>query len=225
MRARLALAMVMTSLGACEGARVDYGGLPNPQLSEDVGLVIVFTGMAGRGEDLTGTGMDGVTQQLRAFGVSAQVWSPVEWREAANTVVAHPGARRMPVAIVGYSAGAAAATQVAHALNEASIPVQTLIVIEARNPRPVSCNVRRAVDLFNSRSVFSLSQRLRPGPGFSGELKEINYSTLTVNSAKLDHWSISQESTLHRLTREEVLIENKVRSRPQPSGEATCMAG
>lgn len=217
------VALALTNLSACTYLNYDVPNLPDPPASKDNGVVVLFAGWTPPGTTVDGTGMFGVTQELRSIGVNADVYAPSEWEDAAAEIERLPSASQTPIAVIGYSLGAAGAAKLAEALASKGIPVQTLVAIEPWHAPPVPCNVRDAVDIYDSDSPFSLSGRLDPGPGFDGTLQQINYSKLSQDGASLNHWTISMVEGVHRLVRNEVLDGNHVRRRPMPAGEAACI--
>jgi pimeloyl-ACP methyl ester carboxylesterase len=214
------ITLVLLCLPGCYS--VDSSSLPNPPLSQDKGMVILFAGWTPPGTSVVGTGMYDITQQLRAIGIRAEIYAPDQWENAATDTASLPQAPIAPIAIVGYSLGAAAATRLASALADKGIPVETLVVIEAWAPVPIACNVRKAVDIFSSDSFLSLSSRLDPGSGFSGSLEQVNYSELTGGRYSLDHWTISKFDNVHGIVRQEILEDGRVRRRPAPAGQGVC---
>ena len=216
------LLLVLADLCGCTYLNYDLTDLPDPPVSDRTGMVVLFAGWTPPGTTVDGTGMYGVTQELRALGVKADVYAPSQWEDAARDVASLPNAARIPIAVVGYSLGAAGATRLASALEHKGIPIQTPVAIEPWHALPVPCNVREAVDIFSSDSVLSLSSRLEPGPGFAGALKQVNYSAISEGGGILNHWTISVVDGVHRMVRAEVLEGNHVRGHPATAGEAAC---
>ncbi len=215
--------LLLADPSGCTYLNYEVPDLPDPPAAEHKGMVVLFAGWTPPGTTVEGTGMYGVMEELRAIGVKADVYAPSQWEEAARYVASLPTTGRLPISVVGYSLGAAAATKFASALEFAGKPIQTLVTIEPWQALPVPCNVREAVDIFHSDSFLSLSSRLEPGPGFDGILKKVNYSKVSQDGSGLNHWTISMVDGVHRLVREEILDGDRVRRRPMPEGETTCI--
>ncbi len=197
--------------------------LRNPFFSPDKGVVVLFAGWTMPGGNVFGSGMDEVTQELRARGVRAFVYNPNRWQDVAAEIGAVPSAARGPIAIIGYSFGGDSATRLADALRQSRIPVQTLLVVEAWGAIPIACNVRGAIDIFNSNSLIALSSRIVPGPGFSGSFEQVNYGALTDNRDGLNHWTMATFGAVHRIVLDKILDGDALRRRPAPPGEAACI--
>ncbi|WP_442581870.1 thioesterase domain-containing protein [Mesorhizobium sp. ASY16-5R] len=206
----------------CTSPVMQEGGLANPPLSEK-GVVYLFAGLTPTGDDMARSGMFSLTQYIRAAGVRADVYNPVNWREAADNFLAQPNRTETPVAVAGYSLGGNAATQFADRLQTAGVPVQTLLVFEGYKPTPVPCNVRRAIDMYGSDGLFSLSSRLRPQKSFTGRLETVNWSKLHKNG-RHDHLGVSKEPAALEYVRHALIGDNQVREIASAPGEASCFA-
>ena len=103
------------------------------------------------------------------------------------------------------------------------MPVQTLLVFEAYNPTPVPCNVRRAIDMYGSDGLFSLSSRLRPQKTFTGQLETVDWSRLHKNG-RHDHLGVSKEPAALEYVRHALIDGNQVRPQPPSPGEEGCLA-
>jgi hypothetical protein len=200
-----------------------YPGIPDPPLSQAVGIVLLFSGWTPYGTTNVGTGVYVLTQKLRAIGVRAEVFTPQQWGEAAAMVRDLPNARQWPIAIIGFSLGAEGATRLADALKSSAIPVQILVAIEAWHAIPVACNVRYAIDISAPDRVWSLSDRLEPGAGFTGSPERVIYSPVSADNP-LGHFTMSLFDNLHELIKKQVLVGNKVARRLAPPTEAMCFA-
>ncbi len=215
--------LALFCLSACASSLVvQDGGLPNPPLSER-GVVYLFAGLTPAGDTMARSGMYQVTQHIRAAGVRADVYNPAHWQKAAEHFLAQPRDARIPVSVAGYSMGGNAATRFAERLRAAGVPVETLLTFEAYQPTPVPCNVRRAIDMYGTDGLFSMSTRLRPGKGFSGPLERVNWSKLDRNG-KHDHLGVSKEPAALRFVQDALIDGNGVRRQPPAPGEAGCLA-
>jgi pimeloyl-ACP methyl ester carboxylesterase len=219
--ARLLVLALLGLAGCFYFGPTDYPRVPNPPFSKDKGIVILFVGFSFKGQDVT-SGMDIAAQELHRRGITAQSTLPPEREDEAKRLAALPGIRSTPVAVVGYSIGGPTATWLAEALKNAGVPVQTLVVIEGWGTGMVPCNVRKAVDIFN-RGLLSVSKSLVPGPGFTGEIEQIDYAELPGARPDLNHYNIAWAEDVRRLIMNEVLDGDRVRTRPAPPGEAACL--
>ncbi len=113
----------MFCITGCTSPVVQEGGLANPPLSEK-GVVYLFAGLTPTGDDMARSGMFSLTQYIRAAGVRADVYNPVNWKEAADQF---PGAasrtsrkRPSPLPAILW---AAMPPQFADRLQTAGVPV------------------------------------------------------------------------------------------------------
>ncbi|MDQ6432681.1 thioesterase domain-containing protein [Mesorhizobium sp. LHD-90] len=218
--ALLPLALIF-QLAGCASPVMQEGGLANPPLSEK-GVVYLFAGLTPAGDDMARSGMYSLTQYIRASGVRADVYNPVNWKEAADNFLAQPNRVETPVAVAGYSLGGNAATQFADRLQAAGVPVQTLLAFEAYKPTPVSCNVRRAIDMYGSDGLFSMSSRLRPEKSFTGRLQTVDWSKLHKNG-RHDHLGVSKEPAALEYVKHALIDGGRVRPLAPSPGEAACL--
>ena len=223
------LLLALLALSGCYFGPTDYPRYPDPPFAAEKGVVMLFVGLTVRGQDLT-SGMDIVTQDLHRRGISARSLAPEEWQDAATRIAQLPGAREVPVAAIGYSVGGSAVTEFAEALKAVGIPVQTLVVIEGWPPSAVPCNVRKAIDVYSmgllSGPLGILShggRSLGRGPGFSGELQQLNLSAFP-DLSDLNHFNISWSGSVRRMIEQEVLDGDRVRRQPPVPGEGACFA-
>ena len=209
-------------LAGCTSPVMQEGALANPPLSEK-GVVYLFAGLTPAGDDMARSGMYSLTQYIRAAGVRADVYNPVNWKEAADNFLAQPNRTETPVAVAGYSLGGNAATQFADRLQAAGVPIQTLLTFEAYSPTPVPCNVRRAIDMYGSDGLFSMSSRLRPERSFTGRLETVDWSKLHKNG-RHDHLGVSKEPAALEYVKHALIDGSRVRPLAPARGEAACLA-
>ncbi|MFI0849230.1 thioesterase domain-containing protein [Mesorhizobium sp. IMUNJ 23232] len=201
---------------------VQKGGLANPPTEK--GSVYLFAGLTPAGDDMAQSGMYSLTQYIRAAGVRADVYNPAEWQRAADNFLAQPRHTETQVAVAGYSMGGNAATRFTERLRAAGVPVQTLLVFEAYNPTPVPCNVRRAIDMYGSDGLFTLSSRLQPGKSFTGRLETVDWSKLHKDG-RHDHLGVSKEPAALEYVKHALISGSRVRTQPPSPSEAACLAG
>jgi hypothetical protein len=156
------------------------------------GQVYLLRGLA----NVFSLGMDTLGEKLRAEGISARTMSHGRWRNIADEIEADYRGKKAigPVAIVGHSLGATAATLLTADLAERGIPVALLVTYDPSFEVTVSKNVRRAVGFHTSSFP-----GLEPGPGFRGSLENI-----LVKSAGVNHITIDKSGDVHKRTIVEV---------------------
>lgn len=156
------------------------------------GQVYLLRGLA----NVFSLGMDTLGEKLRAEGISAKTLNHARWRSIADEIAADYRGKKAigPVAIVGHSIGATAATLLTADLAERGVPVALLVAYDPSFEVTVSKNVRRAVGFHTSSFP-----GLEPGPGFRGSLENI-----LVQSAGVNHITIDKASSVHDRTIVEV---------------------
>jgi hypothetical protein len=156
------------------------------------GQVYLLRGLA----NVFSLGMDTLGTKLRDQGIQATTLNHARWRGIADEIAADYRGKKIigPVAIVGHSLGATAATLLTADLAERGVPVALLITYDPSFEVTVSKNVRRAVGFHTSSFP-----GLEPGPGFRGSLENI-----PVTSAGVNHITIDKADSVHDRTIVEV---------------------
>jgi hypothetical protein len=101
-------------------------------------------------------GMDVIAQRVDSeLGVEATSLANSEWQKLASFVRREHEAGRWsgPLILVGHSIGADDQIRVAKRLNEGSIPIDLLILIDPTDPPTIPPNVRHCVNIFKSQPV------------------------------------------------------------------------
>ncbi len=152
------------------------------------GQVYLLRGLA----NVFSLGMDTLGEKLRAEGISARTMNHARWRSVADEIEADYRGKKAigPVAIVGHSLGATAATLLTADLAERGIPVALLVTYDPSFGVTVSKNVRRAVGFHTSSFP-----PLEPGSGFRGSLENV-----LVKSAGVNHITIDKAGSVHDRT-------------------------
>ena len=149
--------------------------------------VDLFRGLA----DIFSRGMDTLTDKLNRQGYSARVYSTNGWQAVAQRIAAdYARGRKDIVVLIGHSLGANATIQLANALDRSNIPVDLIVTFDATEPQRVPKNVEHLVNFYQNNGF---GKRLSPGPGFTGELNNID---LTAD-ANLSHTTIDKSPRLH----------------------------
>jgi hypothetical protein len=160
----------------------------NSAAAQGKGQVYLLRGLA----NVFSLGMDTLGEKLRAEGISARTMNHVRWRRVADEIAEdYRGKKRIgPVAIVGHSLGATAATLLTADLAERGVPVALLVTYDPSFEVTVSKNVRRAVGFHTSSFP-----GLEPGPGFRGSLENV-----LVKSSGVNHITIDKAGSVHDRT-------------------------
>jgi pimeloyl-ACP methyl ester carboxylesterase len=149
-------------------------------------------------------GMDTLAQTINRNGYSARVHAHGAWRSTVGQIAErHARGQRDVVILIGHSLGGNAALLAADELNQQNIPVALIVTFDATRPRPVPRHVLR---LFNFYQNNGFGRRIDPGPGFRGDLNNVD---LTADRS-FNHWTIDESPRLHRkVMRQIVYVENK----------------
>ncbi len=150
--------------------------------------------------DIFSTGLDFLQAKLQARGVMGEVHSHAEAEALARTAIAkwHDGAHG-PIIIIGHSLGADAAIAMARRLGDAQVPVALLVTFSGLESAPVSANVARAVNYFQSNSAWH--GQITKGAGFHGVLENVDLA----HAPGIGHFNIEKAEQLHAATIAQVL--------------------
>jgi hypothetical protein len=179
--------------GICFAATQQLGGVAmaqtGPQSAQSAAQVRVdmFRGIA----NVFSRGMDTLAARLNRHGYIARVHSTNGWRSTVRQITErYSRGEKDLVVLIGHSLGANATIQAADELNRHSIPVMLIVTFDATQPRPVPRNVSHLVNFYQNNGF---GRRISPGPGFQGELTNIN---LTADRS-LSHTTIDEAPRLH----------------------------
>ncbi|WP_207553686.1 thioesterase domain-containing protein, partial [Teichococcus deserti] len=201
-------------LAACASTVADFQEVPQPVAGPEVGHVVLFTGLNWSGESHRATGTDALAQLIRGEGVPATLYRPGEWEQAAQDVLQR-APRPAVIAVYGYSAGSSAAARFARRLEEAGIPVETMLLLEAWNPTEVPCGVRLAVQ-YRLEAGSPLSPA-RPG---CTALRDRLIDASWVARGVLGHLSVAVDPDVLQLLRRELVQDGRVRRQGHPDDAA-----
>ena len=149
--------------------------------------VDLFRGLA----DIFSRGMDTLTEKLNRQGYSARVYSHTNWQSVARRIAdRYARGDRDIVVLIGHSLGADATLQIAQALARSNIPVELIVTFDGTQPHQVPGNVRHLVNFYQNNGF---GKKISPGPGFQGELSNIDLSADT----SLSHVTIDKSQRLH----------------------------
>ena len=165
--------------------------------------VDLFRGLA----NVFSRGMDTLADRLNRQGFSARVHPTNGWRSTVRQIAdRNSRGERDMVVLIGHSLGANAAIQAADELNRQNIPVSLIVTFDATQPRPVPRNVAHVVNFYQNNGF---GRRLSGGPGFQGELTNIN---LTADR-HISHWTIDEAPRLQAQVVQQ--ITNLANQRPR----------
>ena len=134
-------------------------------------------------------GMDDLGAKIQARGYSASVHNHAEWQTIADNIIAgRKAGDRGAIVLIGHSLGADAVMFMSEYLGKHKVPVALVVPFDGTGSFAASANVAR---------VMNLTQRdyahMRRGPGFRGELKNIDVS----GQPGIDHINIDKSARLH----------------------------
>lgn len=156
------------------------------------GQVYLLRGLA----NVFSLGMDQLGRKLEKEGIAARTMNHAHWRRIADEITEdYRGKRTLgPVAIVGHSIGATAATLLTARLADNGVPVALLVAYDPSFEVTVSRNVLRAVGFHTSSFP-----GLKAGTGFRGSLENI-----PVKSSGVNHITIDKAGPVHDRTIAEI---------------------
>jgi hypothetical protein len=149
--------------------------------------VDLFRGLA----DIFSRGMDTLTEKLNRQGYSARVYSHTNWQSVARRIAdRYARGDKDIVVLIGHSLGADATLQIAQSLARSNIPIELIVTFDGTHPHQVPGNVRHLVNFYQNNGF---GKKISPGPGFQGELSNIDLSADT----SLSHVTIDKSHRLH----------------------------
>jgi len=189
---RLFIAVTILS-AVCLAATNWNGGLAAAQTSTKTlptaaqVQVDLFRGLA----DIFSRGMDTLTDKLNRQGYSARVYSTGAWQSVARRIADnYARGQKDIIVLIGHSLGANATLQLASALDKSNVPVELIVTFDATEPHQIPKNVLHLVNFYQNNGF---GKKLTPGPGFQGELTNLD---LTADS-NLSHTTIDKSPRLH----------------------------
>lgn len=186
------VAQPAASLAASNAPVVEVKAQPKGSVYLFLGLLNVFS-----------TGLDTLSDQLRARGVPAVAMNYAGWGGPASEVEARYArnkANARPIVIVGHSFGADAALAMAARLETKKIPVDLIVIFDATQRQPVPANVRHLINYYSPTD--GVGKRLSPAKGFKGRLENINIDKLGKD---IGHLNIEKQPAFHKRVISEIL--------------------
>jgi hypothetical protein len=189
---RLFLAGTICSV-VCLAATHQIGGLAAAQTATQTMptpaqvRVDLFRGLA----DIFSRGMDTLTEKLNRQGYNARVYSASGWQSAAKQIAdRYSRGQKDIVVLIGHSLGADATFDIANELDRQNIPVELIVTFDGTKPSLVAKNVLHLVNFYQNNGI---GKRISPGPGFQGELTNLD---LTADP-NIRHITIDKSERLH----------------------------
>jgi Thioesterase domain len=184
--------------GACFGPADQIIGPANAQGTNAATASEVQVDLLRGLADIFSHGMDTLADRLGRLGYSAQVYSTHGWQSVAQRIAyKYSRGHKDIVVVIGHSLGANATFDVANALDRQNIPVELIVTFDATSPQPVPKNVLHFVNFYQENGF---GKRVSPGPGFQGELTNID---LTADMG-LSHTTIEKSPRLHAVVMQKI---------------------
>ncbi|HZC57077.1 MAG TPA: lipase [Xanthobacteraceae bacterium] len=187
---------LMTAFAVCSAVCLGVANLVGPAAAQTAAKAAVsprqvqvdlFRGLA----DIFSRGMDTLTERLNRQGFTARVYSTNGWQTAVRRIAdRYARGDKDIVVLIGHSLGADATIDAANALNAQNIPVELIVTFDATHPHQVPKNVLHFVNFYQNNGF---GKQISPGPGFQGELSNVD---LTADTS-LSHVTIEKSPRLH----------------------------
>jgi hypothetical protein len=118
------------------------------------------------------TGLDEISEALKAKGIRAEVASHLHWKTAAEEIVRERAEGKTDaLVLVGHSQGANNVIDMARVLEAHNVPVALLVTLAPYQQNPVPANVIRAINYYQSSGW---GAPVTAEPGFHGKLSNID---------------------------------------------------
>jgi len=170
--------------------------------------------------DIFSSGMDFLQAKLRGRGVVGEVHSHADVESLAQSAIAKwRGGSHGPIIIIGHSLGADAAITMAQRLGNAQVPVALLVTFGPVESAPVQANVGRAVNYFQSNSLWH--GQITRAIGFHGVLENVDLA----RAPGITHFNIEKAEQLHSATIAKVLavVSTHTRAAAHQSGPSPAL--
>ncbi len=138
-------------------------------------------------------GLDQIGRKLNQLGVRAQVLPHGNWQDITRKIIENRRKHgRRPVILIGHSLGANNSLKIANLLKRSRIRVDYMVTFAATNTIGVPSNVSTVTNYYFKTNGWGVP--LRPGPGFKGRLRNIDFS----KSKHIGHFNIDEQPKLQR---------------------------
>lgn len=143
-------------------------------------------------------GIDQLAERLNAQGYSTVL---LGWNDAQKVVseieAAHRAGDTSHIILIGHSLGSNAAGGIANVLDQKDIPVDLVVTFDVTDPMQASANVGRFINFFQFNGF---GRPVTPGPGFQGDLQNVDLS----GDTSLNHGNIDESARLQAIVLERV---------------------
>lgn len=150
------------------------------------------------------TGINTMAAKLGKRGITAHSENWSAFNSSLKAIKkAYADNRTVAVVLVGHSLGGPTAMSLANQLTAVGIPVDLVILFDPIGPSPVPKGVRK---LINYQASVRKDYRgdYKPGPGFNGEIVNMNIRTLPELSQS-SHWNIVNQPALQERAVQEIV--------------------
>ncbi len=132
------------------------------------------------------TGMDGIRDKLKQRHLNATVHSHLFWSMLADEAIDDYRFGRVDkIIIMGHSAGATNAVDMANKIGDAGVPVALVVALDPSMRATVtSNNVRWVVNLFLPSGMYGL--RVNQAPNYTGKVENIGLTGALIDHVTLD---------------------------------------
>ncbi len=135
--------------------------------------------------------MDTLTAKLNQRGYNARVYSTSAWQAIAKQIAdGRLRGQKDIVVLIGHSLGADATVKIANELAKSNIPIELIVTFDGTEAHQVPKNVLHLVNFYQNNGF---GKKIGPGPGFQGELTNLD---LTAD-ASIRHINIDKSDRLH----------------------------
>lgn len=135
-------------------------------------------------------GLDDIATQLQQRGISATVHNHMAWPALADEAADEYKAGRLrTIIIVGHSAGATAATDMANRLAQLGVPVKLAIGLDSLETTTVTGHVERYVNFYTG-----VGKQVARGSQFSGSIENVDLK----GSADIGHFNIEKSLVIQQ---------------------------
>jgi hypothetical protein len=140
------------------------------------------------------TGMDEIRDKLEQRGIRATVDNHIVWKVLADEAVEdYKSGRIRTIVIIGHSAGAINAVDMANRIGRAGVPVSLVVTIDPSSAASIeSSNVRRVANLYIPAG---LGDKVFKGKKYSGLVENVN-----LNNKPFNHMTIDKSDFVQYLT-------------------------
>jgi hypothetical protein len=178
---------ICTAVLHCAAGQALAQGKPKQVIAPRPVQVDLFRGLA----DIFSRGMDTLTEKLNREGYAARVYGHRDWQSVAHHIAQrYAHGNRDIVVLIGHSLGADATLQIANSLARSNVPVDLIVTFDGTHPHQVPANVRHLVNFYQNNGF---GKRISPGPGFAGQLDNVDLSA----DSSLSHVTIDKSHRLH----------------------------